>query len=241
MTELSDKLANAQKDFQLSKTHYTNLFNRLKSLMNEYEPNNADDARHSGWQGLLMTILLAMNIFKKFTPVHAGNESLKDYCWYVETSKEQRDMMVDTLEVMHRVSFLTVFMFEVEIFIKSIAVELNIDLQTTGRRPKQKGFRALTREIINILFSEEQQQRIDYLNLPAMVRNCLHASGYHKEEDYEISIDEYSFEFKTNEKIQFTSWQHIHLFITKLIDVLEEILNEERLKDVRKIEKYNFV
>lgn len=241
MSDLSKRLSNAQKDFQLSKTHYTNLYNRLNNLMAKYEPDNPDDARHAGWQGLLMVTMLAMNTFKNFAPVHAGDDSLYDYCWYVETSEEQRDMLVDTLEVMHRGTYMTLFMFQVEIFIKSIAVQLNINLQTTGKYPKQKGYRALTREIIDVLFSEGQQQRIDYLNILAMVRNCLHSSGYHKEIDKKISIGKYDFEFKKGEKINFTSWQHIHLFSNTLITILEEILNSKRLINVPKIGKYNFV
>jgi len=240
-TDLQIKLQNTQTDMNNAVPEFVKLFSRLNLLMKPYEPDRSDDGRHSGWQGLLMVTMTSIGLLKGFIPVHAGTTTLNDYCFYKETSKNQRDLMVDTLETMHRASFLTLFMFEVEVFIKVIASELNISLVTSGRRPRSKGYRAITTEIINTLFTNNQQQRIDYLNFPARIRNCLHASGYHTEENYSVNIGGKDYDFIKGQKINFVTWTEIIFFLNKLIDVLEEILNLKRFTDVTKIEKYNFL
>lgn len=238
---IEEKLARGQQAMKASMPLFQQLVKRLSKFTGEYEPNNADDARHSGWQGLVLVVMVGLGNLKSFFPVHANPELLQEYCFFSIPTDKSKKQMVDTFEVMQRAAFLSIFMFQVEVFLKNIAKAINIDLKTSGKKPKSKGFRAITREIIFKLFSENQEERIHFLNMPAMIRNCLHSSGYHNEAGFKILIDGKVYEFVRSEKIEFASWVHIYIFLNKLVDVLEEIVNSKSVKKIKKIEKYSFI
>ena len=238
---IEERLARGQQAMKNSIPLLLQLVKRLSKLTKVYESDNADDARHSGWQGLVLVLLVGLGNLKSFIAVHENPELLKEYCFFSIPTDKSKKQMVDTFEVMQRAAFLSIFMFQVEVFLKNIAKARNIDLKSSGKKPKSKGFRVITREIIFKLFSENQEERIHFLNMLAMIRNCLHSSGYHNESNFKISIDGKVYEFIRGEKIEFASWVHICIFLNKLVDVLYEIVNSKPVKKIKKIEKYSFI
>lgn len=127
--------------------------------------------------------------------------------------------LVSNFDLINRASFLTMFLFQIEVFLAGI----NSVLKTKSSR---SNYYELAKHILKELkIPNPKNEKLDILNVPALVRNCLHAEGKHKKKNTEGKVQGILFKFVKGKSHKYGSWEHTCLFCDKIIDVLEEILN----------------
>jgi len=130
---------------------------------------------------------------------------------------------VEGFDLLNRRNFLTNFLFQVEVFMKSI----NTILENTY---KKKGYVELVRHVLKEL-NMLDENRLNILKIPALVRNTMHVNGPHTDNDDNGKIDDILFVFKKSETPKYAHWINLYFFADKILDVMNELLLNEFLED----------
>jgi hypothetical protein len=134
----------------------------------------------------------------------------------------------EILEKMQRLGFLGIFQFQTENLLGNL-------LRESKGISKPKGFFNIARETVSNL--PDHKRKSDLLNVPALIRNSLHANGIHhghNGQSSKITIDGYTFEFDHLQKVSCAGWGNIILACNESVSVVEEILSTpdiQALKD----------
>lgn len=67
------------------------------------------------------------------------------------------------------------------------------------------------------------------------IRNSLHNNGIHNHASFSIKVGELDYEFTKDGVVQCASLEHSINLIQEIIDIIDEILEAERIKGIRKI------
>jgi len=133
--------------------------------------------------------------------------------------------LVSNFDLMNRASFLTMFLFQIEVLLNGINSVL-------PNQSSRTNYNALIKHVLRELsISDPNDSRYDILNVPALVRNCLHAEGKHTRDDNHGEINGVLFRFTRGQTHSYGSWEHTCFFCNKAIDVIEEILNSNFVKN----------
>ncbi|MCH7560849.1 MAG: hypothetical protein IIC67_05705, partial [Thaumarchaeota archaeon] len=141
-----------------------------------------------------------------------------------------------------RVSFLTMWMFRVEIllneiknilpdkpakeskfgkFARYVLRKLGIKQDNTA---KYFGYKALVRHVLRELeMTSLDNEWFRILYFPAIMRNCMHSNGLYKENTTNGKIDGIQFTFKKGEDVKYAAWRNIYFFCDKILDAIKEI------------------
>lgn len=128
-----------------------------------------------------------------------------------------------------RISFLTLFMFEVENLLGALHDEFFLP------EDKKKGYDHICKQILTKINVKDYERIIHVLRCPAYIRNTMHANGMHTKEYKKLKIKGRLFEFKENEYIKETEWTDIYFLLDALIDVVGEILLHPKIKEINLI------
>jgi len=169
-------------------------------------------------------VMLQLNFYANY----ARKENDPIPLWIKSTNpnitQEQMEEFLWNFDNMNRRSFLTNFLFQIEVLLESIN---NVLTNPTV----DNGYKLLIKHIIKELkLKNSDNETFRKLYFPAMVRNALHMNGTHTENDDNGKIDGILFKFKKGNIVAYASWRHTYFFCDKILDVVEEILQNNYLK-----------
>jgi hypothetical protein len=171
---------------------------------------------------LLWLIIQLENFHEKYPQQKIGN--------YMSLEKRSRTQMILQFDTINRQSFITIAMFNIEIFIVALATGLKL-------KPRSNNYKDTVESLSENLFPLEAKETFRLLYSPYLIRNSLHNNGYIKQlkEDFEISIGGKKFIFKKDTKVTLGGWDNLYILIDGLLDILIQIMEHDKLKSVNKI------
>lgn len=137
-------------------------------------------------------------------------------------------------DICTRTSFITSLMFQIEVFMKGLSAKL-------GLVPKNRSYNSIVETLVDAVITDDEEQKKKYLMAPAHVRNALHTNGYHMNKDFEVTINDKTYEFINKNEIDFGGWSQLFTFMNKALDVLEEIIFSSEINKIDYIEKESFL
>lgn len=155
-----------------------------------------------------------------------GNSPIPKYLKNLNSNITDNDIkqLVTNFDLINRASYLTMFLFLIENFFGNVNEQLSNKCQKCG-------YRELAKHLLKELnISNINNEKLDILNVPALVRNCLHAEGKHMKNNDQGTIDGIFFKFIKGKTHHYGSWEHTIFFCDKILDVLEEILQSSFVK-----------
>jgi len=157
-------------------------------------------------------------MMKKNSPVPQYLKSLQP------VSDDSIKRLVFNFDLMNRSSYLTMFLFQVEVFFRGVNSILK-------NKCTNCGYRELTKHVLKELkIPNDNNEKLDILNIPALVRNCLHAHGIHNKNDEHGKIDGILFKFEKGKRPGYIGWEHVCFFCDKLLEVIGEVLKSPLVK-----------
>jgi len=133
-----------------------------------------------------------------------------------------------------KTSFITLLMFQIEVFLKGLSAKLNIV-------PRNRCYSSVVNALADQIIHDNRKQKKKLLMTLAHVRNALHANGYHMNNDFEVTIDEITYKFHEKSEIDFLGWTQVFVFMNATLDVLEEIIFSSQISEIDYIEKESFL
>lgn len=206
----------AELDFQTLCSKLTKLVTRMSYL--------PTDRRGLALQSLMQICMWMLMEIKHIQPYASGNTSQLTTMFGLKNFDAVK--FVNSMDIFLRASFLTVFMFETENLLKMIRNNLS-------NTSTSNGYYDISKDVLQITHPSNLQQKHDILQVPAYARNCLHSSGIHTKSTKSFTIDTENFDFIQDQMFNKAGWNHIFFMINKLIDVLEEILINNKVKQLR--------
>ncbi len=137
-------------------------------------------------------------------------------------------------DICTKTSFITLLMFQIEVFLKGLSAKLNIV-------PQNRSYSSVVNALTNELIHDNREQKKKFLMVTAHIRNALHANGYHMNDYFEVTIDDITYKFHEKEEIDFAGWSQLFTFINATLDVLEEIIFSSQINEIDYIEKESFL
>jgi hypothetical protein len=206
----------AELDFQTLCSKLTKIVIRMSYL--------PTDRRGLALQSLMQICMWMLMEIKHIQPYASGNTSQLTMMFGLKNLDAVK--FVNSMDIFLRASFLTVFMFETENLLKMIRNNLS-------NTSTSNGYYDISKDVLQITHPSNLQQKHDILQVPAYTRNCLHSSGVHTKSTKSFTIDTENFDFIQDQMFNKAGWNHIFFMINKLIDVLEEILINNEVKQLR--------
>ncbi|MBS3922356.1 MAG: hypothetical protein KGZ37_04315 [Nitrosarchaeum sp.] len=136
-------------------------------------------------------------------------------------------------DLMIREASITLFMFQIENFLKQI----NLILEN---KFDDKGYSGLLKHVLReVGLNDSELKNYNSLYLPSVVRNSLHYAGIHTDNDTEGKIEDIQFKFKKGKKVIYGSWYHTYFFFENMIVTVEKILASPKIinKELQKLEE----
>lgn len=211
------------------KTSFVSLNDKVNSLRSIINSQNIpfDDQRNQVLGSLSYMIawaVLQLGFFDQFA--RRESDPIPSWVKRVNPTITKKDMeeFLSNYDNMNRRSFLTNFLFQIEVLLE----ELNKLLITPT---DDQGFKFLVKYVIKELkLNNPDNETYRILYFPAMVRNAMHMNGIHTKEDDNGRIDGILFQFKKNKLVKYGSWMHTYFFCDKILDVMGDILKLDYLK-----------
>jgi hypothetical protein len=127
-----------------------------------------------------------------------------------------------------------------------LIIEVQFQIETLFRnilnalgRNAPKGFHAVAREVLSASGVVNQVRKLELLNVPAFMRNSMHANGVHygfQGGSTSLTIDGWQFDFVHGQKVACGSWVHVVTALNFSIKVVEEILTSATISSIGLIE-----
>lgn len=201
---------------------FRNLFQKLKDLnANMIYPKN--DKRYGTLQSLLKIVMWILMEIEEFLPVAKG-----------DTSKYRRKFNLDqpnsikfakSIDIFLRASFIALFMFQVEVLLRTIRDKLPI-------KSKSNKYYDISLQVLKKTHPIDWKQKHDVLKAPSLIRNCLHNEGTHTKKYEKVTVRGVDYEFFENQKCNFTSWDYLFIFMDELVNVLKEIVTSSVVQKI---------
>ena len=149
-----------------------------------------------------------------------GRTTEEDFLALFQLRSGNAQEISDAINRFNRLSFLTLFHFQLDNLLRNLARELKLD----HRRP---GYYRLLEDFVEQLTTDRRIQILEVLLTPAYIRNSLHANGiYHGYQGSSTSfvIDGVQYGFVNGQPLQCASWGHVIHAFGAAIAAIEEIL-----------------
>ncbi|MCV0373681.1 MAG: hypothetical protein K5793_09040 [Nitrosarchaeum sp.] len=127
-------------------------------------------------------------------------------------------------DLYHRSSCLAIFLFQTEVFLKSVSQVLKNPFEG-------KGYSNLVKHVLKELnLNDIKSENYNALYIPATIRNSLHEAGMYTDNDYNGKVGKILFKFKRGYPTEYVTWIHICFFIEYYFEVIDKILSVPRIK-----------
>lgn len=211
------------------------LSHRLHTLKHK-DGYDKTDQRDSSFDKLeTVTSGYAINLYLERNFVFGKNSVLPKFVTFPEDITQEKvdselKIWMDNYDIIQRTSFLTLFLFNIEVFLKSMCNQLSI-------QTKQEKYSFYSKELLKLLFPNDWENRRNIFKLPAECRNILHNGGVYNRKKMEIPVDGITYTFEREVDIEFLTWSNLIKFCDRIVDVLEEICNHPDVLPITHIGK----
>ena len=195
------------------------LSDRLMQLKKSGSYSDAD-ARGLALSNCRLTCFAAIMVLNILVMGEEGRMSGDDFKKLVGMTSGTAQDASEILEKNQRLGFVLIFQFQIENLLANLYREIK-------KLQPPKGFYNVAKEML-ALIPQNDQSKLDTLNVPALIRNSLHSNGIHhghKGSSSKLTIDGFIFEFNNLQKVSCAGWGHIVLACNAAISIVEEILN----------------
>lgn len=210
------------------------IFHLMESTASNADFNvDSQDARLvalSGMQEAVLSCGLWLKTYHSIGEGHQNESMILNYSGSNLSLEKTSKIMLNQI----RLGLVIMFHFKLEnllgCLLKKISNKNNI-------RGLGQMFKVLA-EDVNL---DDTEKKSNILKAFSSIRNSLHNNGIHTHPDFETKIGEYNYKFNQDEVTTSASLSHsIHL-IGEIIVIAEEILNSEKVKDIKDMipEKYS--
>lgn len=125
-----------------------------------------------------------------------------------------------------KLSFVTMFNFQLEVFLKTILSILDSDKTSDG-------FYTVINNVLEKAKLEDQDKKFQILYTLAAIRNSLHSGGVHTKDDIEnYTIQDQVFEFLKGKAVNCASWLHICVACDGILDIVNEIIESDKVTKI---------
>jgi len=124
-----------------------------------------------------------------------------------------------------RMSFVTVFQFQLETLMKILLAEL------TKKNPPI-GFYNISDRLLNVLSINNIDYKLDVLNALAYMRNCLHSNGVHTNPSKSFEVNGLKLDFIENKLLKIGKWEEICHLARESISIIGEILDNSKVREL---------
>ncbi|MDG7009355.1 MAG: hypothetical protein JRM71_00950 [Nitrososphaerota archaeon] len=210
--------------FQNARVAFLDLMQKVVNQTNLLsKAYGTDDARFMFFQHF--TALNEWLLISLDTSVELTSDNGERVNRYVIMDAETRIHYLLTHDQFNRQAYVTLAMFYLEDFVKSLMRGI--------QEPPTGTYFAFTRDFLNRLgITNPQKHRI--MNAPYQLRNALHNNGY-PSRDFDITLNGNHYVFQKGKQLGFTGWNHLHVFFDELFDVLVEVVNNPTIRSVSSI------
>lgn len=125
-----------------------------------------------------------------------------------------------------RMSFITMFQFQLETLMKILLAEFS-----TKKLPQ--GFYDISKELLTVLSIKNIDYKLDVLNALAYMRNCLHSNGVHNKPTKTFDVNGLKLEFIENKLLKVGKWEEICHLANESISIIGEILETPKVSDLK--------
>ena len=204
------------------------LNNKINSLRKFFDTLNLpyDDARNQFLGSISMMtgwLIIQLVMYRDYARTTKSPIALKIVESNPNMTIPQLGEMIKNFDLMNRRSYLTSFMFQMEVFLKRIN-EILPKIST------DYGYKKLVKHLLKELGTiTKDNEKFRILYFPAVVRNSLHTNGIHTEKDIKGTIDGMPFSFKNQKHVGHASWRHVYFFCDHMLEILEEILKHKKV------------
>ena len=133
-----------------------------------------------------------------------------------------------TEEIMYthlRLGFMTLTHFKIDNLFHNILKHLN-------SLPTRPGYWNLTDKILDMCSISKTGTEKERLTAFANLRNSLHGNGIHRTNTLSITINETTFDFIKDSRVECAGWNHIVILLESNIDILKQILLSSAITNI---------
>jgi len=203
----------AEQDFQqlCSKTRNLNLKVKIP----------VTDKRHGALQSLMKICMWKLMDIRNF--INYGIEHTSILMTTFNLSRHDALQFANSVDILLRASFLSLFMFQTENLLRMIRD--NLSVKGTSNK-----YYNICEDVLKVTHPKDWKQKHNILQISAYLRNCLHNSGMHTNPSKSFTIRNVKYDFVQNQMFSHATWSDIVIFIEELVDVLEEVLIHSKVK-----------
>lgn len=124
-----------------------------------------------------------------------------------------------------KLSFVSIFQFQIENLFKIILSSLN------QNKPPQ-GYYKIVEKVVTTLDLKDSEKKLETINFLAYMRNCLHSNGIHTNPSKTFEIEGHKFKFIQGKQYEGGDWAEIVFAVDCSMDIIEEILDNQKIKGI---------
>ncbi len=206
--------------YQQAQLDFQQLCSKIRDL-NLKANYPATDKRHGALQSLMKICMWKLMDIKSFQ--NYGIEHTSILITTFNLNRHDALQFANSTDILLRVSFLTLFMFQTENLLRMILD--NLDVNGTSNK-----YYNICKDVLQVTHPNNLQEKHDILQVTAYLRNCLHNSGAHTNQSKSFTIGNVTYDFVQNQMFSHAAWSDIIIMVNELVDVVDEIISDSNVK-----------
>lgn len=225
---------NPDATFAAQAARVNSLLGRIADLRDKYGTEEKD-ARRVNLNNLMMAANAAETILRMLAWAKERGGEATIISGLQLTKPEYINIVAEDLLRSSRLFLLLESQFQTEALFRNILLAL-------GRPSGKTGYYAVADEMLSVSSVADKDGKLKILNVPAMMRNSMHANGIHhgyKGSNTVEMINGVEFRFEHEKSVQCGSWYHIVTALSAALGVVDSILASATIGAVKLIpDKY---
>jgi hypothetical protein len=226
------QIDNLNQIIHTARMEFIDLLNKSwRSAQNYLQRYGRDDIRCDFFivfSELNLWLILLLDNFLEH--LESGNTKISQYMILTPEDWIQFLLQCDTV---NRASYCTKAMFDVEYFLASIRSSAK------SASTFNKHYFNFTKDLLLYIdINDEHTHKV--LNAPAQLRNSLHNNGY-ADHDFEVTLRGITYKFSKGKQVGSSGWSTIYVFFDELVNVLVEIIENPKVKNIDKIAHTRYI
>jgi len=190
---------------------------KVREIKNKQTTNNRD-VRNAGLNNCswaMATAIMTLELLSEYEKGEVDDDFMRKL---FKLKRGDVKTFLETYAIFARFGFQTMIQFQIENMFKNILAKL------TNAPPPQTYYK-IVQELIQTLSLQNPQDKIDKLNVIAMMRNSLHSNGIHTKESKTVIINGHKYEFIQNQTVTCSDWAEMHFALNEVLKIIDEILD----------------
>ncbi len=193
----------------------------------------AQDVRLVALDGMQRSVLSCafwLNTYQRLVDME-GQETMLRYAQSnlsvpPQPSERVADMMMHEI----RLGLVVFFHFKLDDLLGCLLVK--VAPENSGKR---LGILAKFTRLSESVGLDDSQQKSDVIKAFSSVRNSLHNNGMHREKSFSVKVGQFDYNFVEDEPVRCASLPHIITLIQSVIDTIQEVLESDKVRDIKEI------